>query len=222
MSIPPEKPTVVVDVVSDVACPWCYLGKRRLERAAGSLPGIDVLVRWHPFQLDPTIPPGGMDRRLYMERKFGSLERVAPVHARLESMGAREGIDYRFDDIRVSANTLDAHRLVRWAEGPLQDAMVDRLFKANFTDALDIGDHAVLARLATEVGLDGAEVAARLATDRDRETVRAEIAEAGRMGIDGVPCFIVGERYAVMGAQEAEVIARAIKTAADEQAAAAQ
>jgi predicted DsbA family dithiol-disulfide isomerase len=157
-----------------------------------------------------------------MERKFGSLERVAPVHARLESMGAREGIDYRFDDIRVSANTLDAHRLVRWAEGPLQDAMVDRLFKANFTDALDIGDHAVLARLATEVGLDGAEVAARLATDRDRETVRAEIAEAGRMGIDGVPCFIVGERYAVMGAQEAEVIARAIKTAADEQAAAAQ
>lgn len=218
MDTPQNNPTILVDVVSDVACPWCYIGERRLRRAAGLLPGIDVLVRWRPFQLDPTIPPEGMDRRLYMERKFGSLDRIAPAHARLTAMGKAEGIDYRFDDMTRSANTIDAHRVIHWAEGPLQDAMVDRLFKANFTDCLDIGDHAVLARLAGEVGLDEAEIASRLATDRDRDTVRAEIDEAARMGVDGVPCFIVDGRYAVMGAQEAEVLARAIRTAAAENA----
>jgi predicted DsbA family dithiol-disulfide isomerase len=218
MDTPQTNSTIVVDVVSDVACPWCYLGERRLRRAAGLVPGVELVVHWRPFQLDPTIPPEGMDRRLYMERKFGSLDRVAPIHDRLAAMGKAEGIDYRFDDMTRSANTIDAHRVIRWADGPLQGAMVDRLFKANFTDCLDIGDPAVLARLAGEVGLDEADIASRLATDLDRDSVRAEIDEAARMGIDGVPCFIIDGRYAVMGAQEAETLARAIRTAAQENA----
>jgi predicted DsbA family dithiol-disulfide isomerase len=211
--------TVVVDVVSDVVCPWCYLGKRRLERAVASLPDVDVVVRWHPFQLDPSVPPEGMDRRVYMERKFGSLERIAPAHARLTALGRQDDIDYRFDDMTRAANTLDAHRLAKWAgEAGREEEMVERLFKANFTEALDIGDRKVLARLAGEIGLDADDIEARLASDRDLDAVQAEIAEAGRMGIEGVPFFIIGGRYGVSGAQEAETLARAIRAVASEQA----
>lgn len=216
-----SKTEITVDVVSDVVCPWCYLGKRRLERALTLVPELDVTVRWHPYQLDPSVPPEGMDRRDYFRRKFGSVDAVAEAHRRLTEFGRAEGIEYRFDDMTRAANTIDAHRVIRWAaaEGK-EEAMVERLFRANFTDALDIGDRETLARLAGELGMDADMVAARLATDEDRETVLAEIEQAQRIGVTGVPTFIVNGRYAVVGAHPAESIAGAIREAAEAEVAA--
>lgn len=212
-----SKPSVTVDVVSDVVCPWCYLGKRRLEAAKALVPDIDVTIRWRPYQLDPSVPPEGMDRREYFTRKFGSVDAVADAHRRLIEYGHAVNIDYRFDDMTRAANTIDAHRLIRWAaaEGK-QEAIVERLFQANFTDALDIGDRVVLARLAGEVGMDEARIAARLATDEDRDAVLSEIADAQRIGVTGVPTFIVDQRYGVVGAHPPEAIAQAIRKAASE------
>jgi len=205
----PASAPLNIDIVSDVVCPWCYLGKRRLERAV-SLAGVDATVRWRPFRLDPTIPPGGIDRREYLTRKFGSVEAVAPAHAQLSALGKEEGIDYRFDLITRSPDTVDAHRVIRWASADRQDAMTEGLFRAYFTEGREIDDHAVLAALASEVGLDATAVAARLATDEDRAEVKAEIDHAYRIGVTGVPCFILDGRYAVMGAQPPEMLADAI------------
>jgi len=209
--------SLTLDVFSDVVCPWCYLGKRRLERGLALVPEIDVAVRWRPFQLDSTIPQGGIERRVYLERKFGGPEAIAPTHRRMTEMGATEGVDYHFERIQRSPNTLDAHRLIRWAaaEG-YEEATVERLFRAYFSEGLDIGDHAVLSRLAGETGLDESVVASRLATDENRETVAGEIAEAYRVGVTGVPCFVIVSRYAVMGAQSPETIARALRSVAEE------
>ena len=216
-----ERP-ISVDVVSDVACPWCYLGKRRLERAIALVPDLNVAVRWRPYRLDPTIPPEGMDRTEYVIRKFGSAEALDEVHERLVAFGRAEEIDYRFDRITRSANTVDAHRLIRWAGAAgKEDAIVERLFAAYFSEGRDIGDRGLLARLAGEVGLDEATVAARLPTDEDRDAVGAEIEDAYRIGVTGVPCFIVDRRYAVVGAHPGESIAKAIRQAAAERAAAA-
>ncbi len=207
--------TLDIDVISDVVCPWCYLGKRRLARALDLMPEVVVMVRWRPFQLDPTIPPEGIDRDDYLTRKFGSLEAVADIHQRLTDQGREEGIDYRFERITRSPNTVDAHRLVRWAapEG-LQDLVVERLFAAYFTHGRDIGESDVLVAIAGESGLDEGEVAARLASDEDRGEVVGEVEDAFRMGVTGVPCFIIEHRYAVMGAHPPEMLAEAIAQAA--------
>jgi predicted DsbA family dithiol-disulfide isomerase len=206
---------ISIDVVSDVACPWCYLGKRHLERAVSLVPEIDVAIRWRPYRLDPTIPPEGMDRTAYIVGKFGSAEALDDAHARLEAYGRAAGIDYRFDLITRSADTTDAHRLVRWAGAEGKDAAaVERLFAAYFSEGRDIGNTSVLAAVGDESGLEGARIAARLATDEDRTTVAAEIEEAYRIGVTGVPTFIVGRRYAVVGAHPAETIAAAIRRAA--------
>jgi predicted DsbA family dithiol-disulfide isomerase len=149
---PRPQNAVSIDVISDVVCPWCYLGKRRLERALDQLPSLEFVVRWHPFRLDPTIPPGGIDRREYLARKFGSVEAIAPAHANLTALGEREGISFRFDLITRSPNTVDAHRLVRWASfAGLGEAMVERLFSAYFIEGVDVGDRLALADLAAEV-----------------------------------------------------------------------
>jgi predicted DsbA family dithiol-disulfide isomerase len=215
MDLPSD--TFPIDVVSDVVCPWCYLGKRNLEIALEQIGDLSIEVTWRPFQLDPTTPPEGVDRKTYFERKFGSLEAIAPAHARLVEMGRKVGIDYRFDDIRRTPNTLDAHRVIRWAnEAGLGNVMVDRLFRAFFTEALDIGDRGILADLASEVGLDRETVAARLAAGDDRQSVEQEIEEAQRMGVTGVPCIIVNHRYAVMGAQPPGTIVEAIRQAREE------
>ena len=208
---------LTLDVFSDVVCPWCYLGKHRLERGLALVPELDVAVRWRPFQLDSTIPQGGIERRVYLERKFGGAEAIAPTHRRMTEMGAAEGIEFHFERIERSPNTLDAHRVIRWAatEGDEQ-ATVERLFRAYFSEGLDIGDPAVLARLAAETGLDESVVAARLATDEDREAVAEEIAEAYRIGVTGVPCFVIASHYAVMGAQPPEAIASTLTTLANE------
>ncbi len=200
-----------IAVVSDVVCPWCYLGKRRLEAALVLAPGIDVAVRWKPFRLDPTIPRSGIERRRYLENKFGSLEAVRPAHDQLTALGQAAGIDFRFDRITRSPNTVDAHRLIRWSEQTdRQDTVVDRLFHAYFTDGLDIGDRGVLSAVAADSGLDPEETARRLASDEDRGEVEAEIKGAYRIGITGVPSFVIDHRYAIVGAHPAETLADAL------------
>lgn len=211
MNEPTAAAPLTVDVISDVVCPWCFVGKRRLEKAVAAA-AIPLTLRWRPFQLDPTIPPQGKDRRLYLEQKFGSEERIRQLHETISTAGAGEGISFAFDRIKVSPNTLDAHRLVRWAAAAgRQDAIVEALFRAYFLAGRDIGEPAVLADIAGDAGMDRDAVAARLASEEDRETVQAEIGEAQRIGVTGVPTFILGGRYALVGAQPAEEIAAALR-----------
>jgi predicted DsbA family dithiol-disulfide isomerase len=216
-----EKPRITVDVVSDVVCPWCYVGQKRLERAIAAVPEIDVEVRWRPYQLDPTIPAEGKDRRQYMIDKFGSEERIAQAHQRLEVLGAAEGINFDFDAIRIAPNTLDAHRVIRWAgasDSAIQNDLVRHLFKLNFEQGQNIGDPTVLIDAARDAGMDDAVVMTLLPTDADREDVQSEIATASRMGITGVPCFLLESKYAVMGAQEVETLVDALRQVAAEKA----
>jgi predicted DsbA family dithiol-disulfide isomerase len=201
---------IAIDVISDVVCPWCFIGKRRLEKAVAAA-NLPLRIRWRPFQLDATIPPEGKDRQAYLAAKFGSPERIRQLQANVASAGATEGIAFAFDRIEVSPNTLDAHRLIRWsAESGNQDAVVEALFRAYFLDGRNIGDCAVLADIAAENGMGRDRVAARLASAEDRETVEAEIAAAQRIGVTGVPTFILANRYGLVGAQPAEEISRAI------------
>jgi predicted DsbA family dithiol-disulfide isomerase len=216
-----DRPSITIDVVSDVVCPWCYLGQKRLDRAIAATPQVDVAVNWRPYQLDPTIPAGGVDRQKYMLAKFGDPSRIAQAHERLVSLGAAEGIDFAFEAIKVAPNTLDAHRVIRWAGAAgngAQDRVVRRLFKLNFEDGANIGDASVLADAAAEAGMDAAVVTTLLPSGADVDAVKAEIATAARMGITGVPCFLLEGRYAVMGAQDAEVLADAIRRVAEAKA----
>ncbi|MGE0499782.1 MAG: DsbA family oxidoreductase [Rhizobiaceae bacterium] len=209
--------TISVDVVSDVVCPWCYIGKKRLESAVAALPEIDVEIRWRPYQLDPSIPRGGMDRRAYMVGKFGSEERVRQMHASIMPLGEAEGIHFAFEDIKVAANTLDAHRVIRWAGGQgagVQNVLVARLFAMNFEEGRDIGDHATLVEAAAGAGMDVAVVRSLLPSDADVVAVEGEIATASRMGIRGVPCFLIEGKYAVMGAQDVSALADALSQVA--------
>ncbi|BAB48088.1 MULTISPECIES: DsbA family oxidoreductase [Mesorhizobium] len=212
-----EANAVTVDVVSDVVCPWCFIGQKRLDKAVAAAGDVDVHIRWRPFQLDPTIPPQGKDRREYMLAKFGSDERIREIHARIEPLGEAEGISFAFDAIKVAPNTLDAHRLIRWAGAAgeaVQNRLVRRLFQLNFEEGVNIGDHAVLVEAAREAGMDASVVATLLPTDADVEAVRTEIATASRMGISGVPCFLLEGKYAVMGAQDVDTLADAIRQVA--------
>lgn len=208
---------VTIDVVSDVVCPWCYLGMRRLENALAGLAGIEADVRWRPFQLDPTIPAEGKERKAYMLAKFNDEARLQQVHANLVSLGAVEGISFDFDAITVAPNTLDAHRLIRWAASSgdgVQGKLVRTLFSYYFEQGKNIGDHGVLAEAAKEAGMDATVVEALLPTDSDREDVSSEIATASRMGITGVPCFLLEGKYAVMGAQDSATLADAVRQVA--------
>jgi predicted DsbA family dithiol-disulfide isomerase len=201
-----------VDVVSDVVCPWCYLGKRRLEAAAKLVLEIPLDIRWRPFQLDPTIPPEGIPRAEYVRRKFGSPEALDRPNTHLTAAGTEVGIPYAFDKIARSPNTIDAHRVIRWAaEAGHQDEMVERLFRLYFVEGADVGDHKVLAQAGADVGMNAAALTADLATDRDREAVQREISAVSAAGVTGVPCFILDTRAAVMGAQSAELLASAIR-----------
>lgn len=212
-----ERQKISVDVISDVVCPWCFIGQKRLDQAIEAADDVDVEVRWRPFQLDPTIPREGKDRKRYMLDKFGSEERIRQIHERVEALGAAEGIDFAFDAIEVAANTLDAHRVIRWAGtagNDVQNRLVRRLFQMNFEEGRNIGDPAVLAEAARESGMDASVVEALLPTDADLDAVRNEVATAQRMGVSGVPCFLLEGKYAVMGAQDTAVLADAIRQVA--------
>lgn len=217
---PPPTPALVIDVVSDVVCPWCFVGKRRLEKALALLSDIAVEVNWRPYQLAPEIPRGGIPRGDYMLAKFGSRERVAQIHARLTATGAEEGIAFAFDAIAVSPNTLDAHRLILWARSAgTQDAVVEALFRAFFVDGRNLSDRDTLTAIGQANGLDGALLAELFTTDADIERTRRDIASAQRSGITGVPFFIIAGRYGIAGAEAPETIAGAIRQAASEPAA---
>jgi len=203
---------MILDVVSDIMCPWCYIGKRRLNRAlilAG--PDIDTEVRWRPFQLDATIPPGGMDRQEYLDTKFGR-EKAAEIYKQIKEVGEMEGIPFAFDQITKSPNTIDAHRLIRWAKtGSQQDEVVEKLFELFFTEGEDIGEHSVLVDVAREAEMDADLVAEMIATDADKDKVEEEIALAQQLGVQGVPTFVAANRFMIVGAQQAEVLADAIQ-----------
>ena len=209
---------VQLDVVSDVMCPWCYIGKRRLEKALETVGDVEVEIQWRPFQLDATLPPEGKDRREYLETKFGGPERAKQIYSTIEQAGRDEGLDFNFPAIEVSPNTLDAHRVIRWAanEGEaVQGKLVERLFELFFMEGAHIGQHKVLIEAAKHAGMDESVVATLLDTDKDRDAVEKEIAVAQQMGVLGVPCFIINNKYAVMGAQEPDQIASAIRQAAE-------
>lgn len=208
---------IAIDVVSDVVCPWCFIGKRRLDKAVAAA-DVPVAIRWRPYQLDPTIPHGGKSRREYMAAKFGSAERIKEIQARIEAAGVSERIPFAFDRIAVSPNTLDAHRVIRWAgEAGISDVVVEGLFEAYFLQGRDIGNPAVLAEIAAAAGMDSDAVAARLASDEDRSAVQNEVQAAQRMGVTGVPTFILVGRYAVVGAQPSQDIAAMLRSISDHQ-----
>ena len=192
-----------IDIISDTVCPWCFIGKRRLERALARRPGLEVTVAWHPFQLNPDMPEGGRERGEYLRSKFGGAAAAARIYAEIGAAGADLDIDFDFDAIAITPNTVDSHRLIRWAGAEdKQDAVVEALFRGYFIDGADIGDRRVLAAAAAGCGMDGAAIEARLAGDGDRAAIVAAAAQALAQGVSGVPCFIVESRYVVSGAQD--------------------
>lgn len=196
---------VQIDIYSDTVCPWCFIGKRRLERALAARDDIDVSIRWHAFQLNPDMPASGMERERYLASKFGGPERAASVYATIARAGHAERIPFDFEAIPRMPNTIQAHRLVRYADRfGMQDAVVETLFKAFFFDGEDIGDDVTLLRVGSRVGLERDATAAFLAGDEGRDTVVADDLRARRMGINAVPFFVVNGDYAISGAQEPE------------------
>ncbi len=204
---------VEVDVVSDVMCPWCYIGKRRLEKALKLIPqDIEVKITWRPYQLDATIPATGRDRKTYLEQKFGSAEGIDQVYEPIAKAGKEEGIPFNLEGIKVSPNTFDCHRLLHWAEiEGVQDSLAELLFQAYFVDAKDLTDNETLIALAVEAGMDGAVTKRLLESDADKEDVQAEIDAYRQMGVQSVPTMIVGKKYAVVGAREDTTIAEVIE-----------
>jgi predicted DsbA family dithiol-disulfide isomerase len=211
---------IQLDVISDTICPWCFIGKRRLERALALRPEARVEIRWRPFQLDATIPVGGIDRQTYLERKFGGPDNARAVYARIEEAGAQEGIPFAFDRIRTTPNTIDSHRLIGWATSyGVQDAVVERLFTEFFTAGGDIGNIAKLTEIARACGMNAEQTEELLQGPTDIDRVQQEIGIAQQIGVTGVPCFVFANRFAVMGAQSAEILVDALDRAASEPAA---
>jgi predicted DsbA family dithiol-disulfide isomerase len=203
---------LAIDVISDVVCPWCYVGKRRLERALTQDRDGGASVNWLPFFLDPTVPAGGIPRIDYITRKFGTPGKITAAHERLVGIGASLGIDFRFDRIERQPNTLDAHRLIGWAqEAGDASNVVSRLFELFFTEGVDIGSHEVLIEAGKSAGMDAKELRRDLASDRDADIVARQAMAASNAGIGGVPFFVFGKRLAVAGAQEVEVFLEAMR-----------
>lgn len=194
-----------LDIFSDVICPWCYIGKKRLERALAARPQPDMTLRWRAFQLNPGMPVDGMDRKTYLAAKFGGGDRARQIYENIRQVGESEGITFNFEGIQRTPNTVDAHRLLHFAqEQGVGDAMAERLFAGYFLEGVDLGDHQSLAEQAAEVGLDKQESLDFLASEEAVENIKSESEAAYRMGVQGVPCFIVADRYAISGAQEPE------------------
>lgn len=210
--------TLHIDAFSDVACPWCYLGKRRLERALAARPDVTAEIVWHPFQLDPSLPREGVPYKETLARKFGGGARLEAAWRRIAEMGEAVGIHYAFEKIARSSNTFDAHRVVMLAldqGGPaLEGRVKEALMAAHFEHGLDYGDRDALADTAERAGLDGALVREHLATGAGAERVRQAIQAAAAGGVDAVPLFIFAEKLAVPGAQDEATFARVIERVA--------
>ena len=208
---------LVVDVVSDVVCPWCFIGKKRLEKAIALRPDLAVEVRWHPYFLNDWVPREGISRDDYLTRKFGSPERYKGIAGRVVEAAAGEGLSYNPAAIARQPNTTDCHRLILWARNTGDAArMKQRLMELYFTEGADLTDREVLVQAAADCGMDANLTRELLASDRDIDRVTAEATEAKEMGIDGVPCFILGGVMAVSGAQDPAYLADAMGRAVEE------
>ena len=208
----PSHHPVRIDVVSDVVCPWCFIGKRRLEKAIALNPDIAVEVHYRPYFLNDWIPREGISREEYLTTKFGSPERYDGIAQRVRAAAASEGLTYAMDKISRQPNTLDAHRLIRWADTiGKAPAMKQKLMDLYFTQGADLTSRDVLVKAAADVGLDAEQVRAALASDKDVAEVEREALSAKEAGIQGVPCFILGEKFAISGAQAPEDLAEAIE-----------
>jgi predicted DsbA family dithiol-disulfide isomerase len=205
-------PGMRIDIVSDMICPWCYLGKRRLEAALAGRPDLAAEIHWLPFELNPAMPEGGLPRDEYLAAKLGGLDALREAQSRLTELGAREGIVYRFDRIALSPNTRRAHALARIAaEAGREDAVIDALFRAYFEDGDDIGDIGTLVRIAAGAGLGGPAVETRLRSGVDGPAIESLEREIRAAGISGVPLFILDRRLALSGAQEPQAFERAFR-----------
>ena len=210
----PTRARLQIEVVFDLVCPWCFIGIRRLGRTLRARPDIAADLMWRPFLLNPDIAPGGVPRADYLLRKFGGEDRARRLHATIAELGLAEGVQFQFDRIRRIPPSLDAHRLVRFAERQgLGGEAVEALFLAYFAEGRDIGDHAVLASVAGTIGMDMMAVRRALASTQEAEAVHADNLRAHRLGINGVPCFVVQGRHAIAGAQEPEVLERLLDIA---------
>lgn len=212
----PERATLAIEIISDAICPWCWVGKRRLERVLEKLaPEIDATVTWKPFELNPDMPKAGLDRRAYRSAKFGSWERSQALDAQVAEAARGDGLDLRHDRMERTPNTLDAHRLI-WLAGlePRQDAVVEGLFSAYFNEGGDVGSSAVLVEIAEAAGLDGKRVRAMLAGDEGVAEVQAELDRAATMRIQSVPSVVVNGRVLFSGALRPELIEEHLRDAA--------
>ncbi|MEC7488823.1 MAG: DsbA family oxidoreductase [Pseudomonadota bacterium] len=196
-----------IDIVADTICPWCYIGKVRLDRALEMRPQSNLTVGWRAFQLNPDMPSAGIDRRDYVREKFGGPDRAKAVYGSLSRAGSEEGIEFNFQIIETTPNTIHSHRLVRHAATyELQTPVVTAIYEAYFQKGQNIGDIEILADIGESVGIDRSKTLQFLESDADTETVVAEDELARKLGVTGVPCFIVNRKYAVSGAQSAEVL----------------
>jgi predicted DsbA family dithiol-disulfide isomerase len=202
---------IKLDIMSDPICPWCYIGKAHLDKALADQPGHPFLIEWHPFQLNPDMPREGMDRRAYLEGKFGGKEGAVRAYAPVVENAKNAGLTINFEAMKRTPNTMDAHRLIHWAgiEGR-QTAAVAALFQAYFVDARDIGNAEVLADIADSIDMDAAVVTRLLSTDEDRAAIADRDAHSRKMGISSVPTFIVANQHAVPGAQPPELWTKVI------------
>ena len=211
--------TLPIDMISDVVCPWCFIGKRRLEKAIALKPAIPVELHFRPYFLNPWIPREGISREEYLTTKFGSPERYRGIAQRVAEAAAAEGLTYEIDGIKRQPNTLDCHRLILWAGQAGHAArMKQRLMDLYFTEGGDLTDPEMLVGAAADSGLDADLVRQRLATDEDVARGEREANSAKEAGIDGVPCFILGGLLAVQGAQAPDYLAQTIERAANEYA----
>ena len=193
-------------ILSDPICPWCYIGKTRLDRALEQRGDHDMIVSWHPYMLNPDMPAEGMDRREYLENKFGGKEGAIRVYSQIDEAAKGDGLELNFAGIKRTPNTLDAHRLIHWAGiEQKQNVVVDRLFKAYFMEGRDISDHSVLVRIASAAGMDGDAVQRLLNTDEDAAPIMEAVEDARKKGVSGVPCFVVDGVHVVNGAQPIEL-----------------
>ncbi|MDB9852383.1 DsbA family oxidoreductase [Amylibacter sp.] len=201
-----------IDIISDPICPWCYIGKTRLDRALELNPTHNFIIEWHPFQLNPTMPKDGMDRREYLEAKFGGQKEAIEVYSNIDKTATETGLSLNFEGIKRTPNTIDAHRLIHWAgiEGR-QNSIIDRLFKAYFQEGRDISEHSVLTRIASAAGMDQDVVRSLLKSDADKEDIKARDTDARKRGIQGVPAFVVANEYVIQGAQTIDIWDNIIK-----------
>lgn len=204
-----------IDVFYDPICPWCYIGKRRLQRALGLRSSISATLNWRPFMLNPDMPSSGMERNAYLLHKFGSESRVRRLLGALEATGQSEEISFQFNEIQHTPSTVTAHRLVHYAdEHGLAEAVVESLFRAYFQEGCNIGDLDELSAIGRSVGLEGGALDAYLDSSTDVSWVREQNALAHRIGVNGVPCFLIDGELALQGAQPPEILARLLDAAA--------